>query len=188
MNKIENVEPKGRKDSADQKNKKANRKVSEYGRQLQEKQLVKRTYGMRERQFKRFFENAVRMKGAPGENLLSMLECRLDNAFYRLKMAASRVQARQLITHGHVMVNGGKVYSPSYLVTIGDEISLDPAMIGQTKFIEQVIDKRLKLGIKTPDWLELDKKNYKGRVLRAPVREDLQTPVQDHLIVELYSK
>lgn len=170
------------------KEKRTGRKMSEYGRQLYEKQQVKRTYGMRERQFRRFFANAVRMQGAPGENLLSMLESRLDNVFYRLKMATSRIQARQLITHGHVFVNGKKVSSPSFLVSVGDEIALNPAMLEQAKFIEQVVDKRLKLGIKVPDWLELDKKTYKGRVLRAPVRADLQVPVEDHLIVELYSK
>ncbi len=175
------------KDS-NEKEKRPARKMSEYGRQLHEKQKVKHMYGMRERQFRRFFENAVRSKGAPGDNLLSYLERRIDNVFYRLKMATSREQSRQLVVHGHVFVNGKRVNSPSYLVSIGDEISLNPSMLEQKPFMEQVVDKRLNLGIKIPDWLELDKKGYKGRVLRYPARADLQVPIEDSLIVELYSK
>lgn len=171
-----------------EKEKRSARKMSEYGRQLYEKQKVKRMYGMRERQFHRFFSNAVQAKGAPGDNLLSFLERRLDNVFYRLKMATSRLQSRQLIVHGHVLVNGKKVYSPSYLVAIGDEITIDPKMKEHKTFIEQVVNKRLNLGIKVPDWLELDKKEYIGRVLRYPIRTDLQVPIEDSLIVELYSK
>ncbi len=163
-------------------------KMSEYGRQLQEKQKVKQMYGMRERQFRRFFANAVQAQGAPGDNLLSLLERRLDNVFYRLKMATTRTQARQVIVHGHVLVNGRKVSSPSFLVSEGDEISLIPSALEQKPFMEQVVDKRLNLGIKVPEWLELDKKVYKGRVLRLPVRTDIQAPIEDHLIVELYSK
>lgn len=164
------------------------KKMSEYGRQLSEKQKVKHMYNMRERQFRRFFTIAVHTKGAPGDNLLSLLERRLDNVFYRLKMATSRKQARQLIVHGHVLVNGKKVSSPSYLVSIGDQISLNPAMQEHKPFLGQVVDKRLNLGIKVPEWLELDKKSYKGIVLRYPVRSDLQVPIEDSLIVELYSK
>lgn len=170
------------------KEKRPARKMSEYGRQLHEKQKVKQMYGMRERQFRRFFENAVRAQGAPGDNLLSSLERRIDNVFYRLKMTTSREQARQLIVHGHVFVNGKRVTSPSFLVEVGDEVSLNPAMLEHKQFMEQVVDKRLNLGIKVPDWLELDKKAYKGRVLRYPVRADLQVPIEDYLIVELYSK
>ena len=175
------------KNGAD-KEKRPARKMSEYGRQLHEKQKVKEMYGMRERQFRRFFENAVRSKGAPGDNLLSFLERRIDNVFYRLKMATSRTQARQLVVHGHVFVNGKRVSSPSYLVQVGDEISLNPAKLQQKAFMEQIVDKRLNLGIKVPEWLELDKKAYKGRVLRNPERADLQVPIEDYLIVELYSK
>lgn len=170
------------------KTKRPGKKMSEYGRQLHEKQKVKEMYGMRERQFRRFFDKAVHEKGAPGDNLLSFLERRLDNVFYRLKMATSRSQARQLIVHGHVQVNGKKVSSPSYLVSIGDEILLDPNMLQEKKFLEQVVDKRLNLGIKVPEWLELDKKMHKGRILRNPVRTDIQVPIEDYLIVELYSK
>ncbi len=164
------------------------KKMSEYGRQLSEKQKVKHMYNMRERQFRRFFSIAVHTKGAPGDNLLSLLERRLDNVVYRLKLATTRKQARQLIVHGHMVVNGKKVSSPSYQVSVGDTITLSPTSLEQKAFLTQVVDKRLNLGIKVPDWLELDKKSYKGSVLRDPVRSDLQVPIEDHLIVELYSK
>ncbi|TET36631.1 30S ribosomal protein S4 [Candidatus Dependentiae bacterium] len=164
------------------------KKMSEYGRQLSEKQKVKHMYNMRERQFRRFFSIAVHTKGAPGDNLLSLLERRLDNVVFRLKMATSRKQARQLIVHGHMVVNGKKVSSPSYQVSVGDTITLSPSSLEQKAFLTQVVDKRLNLGIKVPEWLELDKKSYKGSVLRDPVRSDLQVPIEDHLIVELYSK
>lgn len=165
------------------------KKTSEYGKQLEEKQKVRNEYGMRERQFKRFFAIALQSReGAPGENLLSLLERRLDNTLYRLKMATTRVQARQIIVHGHVLVNNKKVYSPSYLVSVNDEISLSPTVSNKPVFLEQVVDKRMKIGIKVPEWLELDKKDRKGRVLRNPVRADIQMPIEEHLIVELYSK
>jgi small subunit ribosomal protein S4 len=165
------------------------RKTTEYGRQLDEKQKVKNMYGMRERQFKRFFKDAVKSReGVPGEILLSLLERRLDNTVYRLKMATTRLQARQIIVHGHVLVNGKKIYSPSYLVEVDDVITLAENVSQKTVFLENVIDKRLKMGIKVPEWLELDKKDRKGRVLRLPVRADIQVPIEEHLIVELYSK
>lgn len=165
------------------------RKTTEYGRQLDEKQKVKDMYGMRERQFKRFFKDAVKSReGVPGEILLSLLERRLDNAVYRLKMATSRPQARQIVVHGHVLVNGKKIYSPSYLVDVDDVISLAENVAQKTVFLENVVDKRLKMGIKVPEWLELNKVDRKGRVLRLPVRADIQVPVEEHLIVELYSK
>ncbi len=165
------------------------RKQSEYGKQLSEKQKVKEMYGLREKPFKRFFGIAIKSReGMPGENLLSLLERRLDNTLYRLKLATSRTQARQMIVHGHVMLNGRKVYSPSSLVTVNDEVSLDPKVLNKPVFLEQVVDKRLNIGIKVPEWLELDKKDRKGRVLRHPVRSDIQAPIEEHLIVELYSK
>lgn len=165
------------------------RKLTGYGRQLEEKQKVKELYGMRERQFRRFFGIAVKAQvGAPGENLLSLLERRLDNVVYRLKMATTRTQARQIVTHGHILVNNKRVYSPSYLVSVNDEISLAPNVAQKAAFLEQVVDKRLKIGIKVPDWLELDKKERKGRVLRNPARADIQVPVEEHMIVELYSR
>lgn len=164
------------------------KKLSEYGKQLLEKQKLKEMYGMRERQFKRFFEVATKSEGAPGANLLSLLERRLDNVLYRLKLANTRSQARQVIVHGHVMINGKKVYSPSYWVSAGEEVSLAPNVLDKGKFLEQVIDKRLNIGVKVPEWLELVKKDRKGNVLRLPVRSDVQSPIEEHLIVELYSK
>jgi small subunit ribosomal protein S4 len=172
----------------DKKPAKRSRKMSEYGTQLEEKQKVKKMYGMLEKQFRRFFDIAVHAHGAPGENLLSLLERRLDNVLYRLKLAVSRSQARQIIVHGHILINGKKVYSPSYLVSVNDEISLADNVLSKKAFVDSVIDKRLNIGIKVPEWLELDKKDRKGRVLRYPVRSDIQVPIEEHLIVELYSK
>ncbi|MBT3455910.1 30S ribosomal protein S4, partial [bacterium] len=134
------------------------RKLSEYGKQLMEKQKVKREYGVREKQFRRFFSIATRMEGAPGENLLSLLERRIDNVLYRLKLAVTRQQARQIIVHGHVLVNGKKVSSPSSFVCVDDVISLNQKTSSKEKFLEQVVDKRLNIGIKVPEWLELNKK------------------------------
>ncbi|HEV2601656.1 MAG TPA: 30S ribosomal protein S4 [Candidatus Babeliales bacterium] len=172
-----------------EKSQKRTRKLSEYGRQLEEKQKVKEMYGVREKQFKRFFKNAAQMRaGSPGENLLNFLERRLDNTLYRLKLATTRSQARQVIVHGHVLVNGKKVNSPSYLVSVNEVITLASNVADKNNFLEQVIDKRLNVGIKVPEWLELDKQKRMGRVLRFPVRTDIQTPIEEHLIVELYSK
>jgi small subunit ribosomal protein S4 len=164
------------------------KKVSEYGRQLSEKQKVKEMYGLCERQFVKFFAIAVREQGATGENLLRLLESRLDNTVYRLKMASTRTQARQIVVHGHILVNGKKVYSPSYQVKTGDVITLDERVVQKTAFLDQVVEKRMKMGIKVPDWLELNKKDRIGRVLREPARADIQMPIEEHLIVEFYSK
>jgi small subunit ribosomal protein S4 len=181
-----------REESADkqqQQQKAPRRKLSEYGKQLQEKQKVKEMYGLRERQFKRFFSVASKQRdGGPGENLLSLLERRLDNVVYKLKMATTRTQARQIITHGHVLVNGKKVYSPSFLVSLEDVVSLSERVSKMETFLRDVVEKRMKVGIKVPEWLELDKKDRFGRVLRLPVRADIQVPIEEHLIVELYSK
>ncbi len=171
-----------------EKKKTSMKKLSEYGKQLQEKQKVKKMYGMREAQFKRIFKMAVKSEAATGESLLSLLERRLDNVLYRLKLASTRPQARQAIVHGLVIVNGKKVSSPSYLVGINDVISYKPKVLEKKVFIEEVIDKRLSTGIKVPDWVELSKNDRKGRVLRFPVRADITTPIEEHLIVELYSK
>ncbi len=177
------------KKKSDEKQTKRPRKTSEYGKQLAEKQKVKEMYGLRERQFRKFFAQAVKMQvGAPGENLLNLLERRLDNTLYRLKMAVSREQARQIIVHGHVHVNGRRVSSPSYLVSVSDVVSLNPKVLEMKTFMEQAIEKRLKMGIKVPEWLELHKGEYKGTVLREPARADVQAPIEENLIVELYSK
>ncbi len=178
----------GAESGAKVEKKKSMKKLSEYGRQLQEKQKVKKMYGMREAQFKRMFGIAVKSEAATGESLLSLLERRLDNVLYRLKLATTRPQARQAVVHGLVCVNGMKVSSPSYLVALNDEISYKPAVLEKTAFLQEVIDKRLATGIKVPDWVELDKKDRKGRILRFPVRADITTPIEEHLIVELYSK
>jgi small subunit ribosomal protein S4 len=183
------MDQKEREQSTAQQGKRPPRKQSEYGKQLSEKQKVKEMYGLREKQFKRFFGVAIRSReGVPGENLLSLLERRLDNTLYRLKLATTRTQARQMIVHGHVMVNGEKVYSPSFLVKVNNEIALDPKVMEKKIFLEQVVDKRLNIGIKVPEWLELNKTDRKGRVLRNPVRSDIQAPIEEHLIVELYSR
>jgi len=175
-------------DTQERSSQKRSKKLSEYGKQLAEKQKVKEMYGMREKQFQRFYANAVHSQGAPGETLLSMLERRLDNVMYRLKFAVTRRQARQIITHGHVTVNRRKVYSPSFLVSVNDVIALASNVADKKEFVEQVIDKRLNIGIKVPEWLELDKQDKKGQVLRLPVRSDIQTPIEEYLIVEMYSK
>jgi|SRR5579863_2183599 len=166
----------------------AKRKLSEYGKQLYEKQRVKDMYGMRERQFRRFFEKAVRSEGASGENLMSLLERRLDNTVYRLKMATTRLQARKMIAHGHVLVNNSRVSAPSYLVSLNDVITLDERSQSKTGFMEQVVDKKMKTAIKVPEWLELNKQERKGIVLRYPAIADIQVPIGVHLIVEFYSK
>lgn len=179
----------GQKDkNQKQQPQKRGKKLSEYGIQLREKQKVKEMYGMREKQFRRFFDKATRTEGSAGENLLSLLERRLDNVVYRLKLAMTRTQARQVVVHGHVLVNGKKVHSPSYLVSIDDVVSLNPKVDKKEKFLEQVIDKRLNIAIKVPEWLELNKNERKGNILRFPVRTDIQAPIEEHLIVELYSK
>ena len=175
--------------SENQSAKKSFKRVSEYGKQLQEKQKVKEMYGMREKQFRRFYSLATTAtQGAPGENLLNLLERRIDNVVYRLKMATTRAQARQMIVHGHIKINGRKVTSPSSFINVNDVISLTDRALKNDVLLEQVIDKRMSIGIKVPEWLELIKKDRAGKVLRLPVRADLQAPIEEYLIVEMYSK
>lgn len=164
------------------------RKLSEYGQQLVEKQKVKHMYGMRERQFRRFYDEAARNKQATGDALLSLLERRLDNVVYRLKFAASREQARQIIVHGHIRVDGIKVTSPSYVVSLHEEIALAPRSCQRAAFMEFVVAKRMKKAVKPPEWLELDKDGVRGRVLREPVRSDIKVPIEDYRIIAFYSK
>jgi|SaaInlStandDraft_4_1057021.scaffolds.fasta_scaffold02308_4 small subunit ribosomal protein S4 len=164
------------------------KKLSEYGKQLKEKQKVKLIYGMREKQFRRFFKTAFVRHGVTGENLLSDLERRLDNVVFRLKMALSRTQARQMIVHGHINVNGKRVKTPSYLVDVDDVISLNARVSNKKVFIENVVDKRMNIGIKVPEWVELQKDVRQGKILRLPIRSDITAPIEEHLIVELYSK
>ncbi len=165
------------------------RRGSEYKRQLVEKQRLKlKIYKMRERQFKRFFELASRDKtNGTGDNLLSYLERRLDNAVFRLKLATSRRHARQMVVHGHFMVNGKYVKSPSYLVKVNDVISLaDKSKSSET--LKSAFEKRFQSSVKVPDWLSFDADNLRGVVLRLPVRTDIPTKIETSLIVELYSK
>ena len=160
-------------------------KVSDYGLQLREKQKVRRIYGILEKQFRSYFEHADRMKGVTGENLLALLERRLDNVIYRLGFASSRTEARQLVRHNHFQLNGRKVNIPSIQVRAGDvlivkEKSRNIACINES--LEAVVRRGV------PQWLELDKETYKGVVKTIPVREDITMPIQEQLIVELYSK
>ncbi|MCX5924036.1 MAG: 30S ribosomal protein S4 [Candidatus Dependentiae bacterium] len=180
--------PAGAGQQGEQTAKKSFKRVSEYGRQLQEKQKVKQMYGMREKQFRRFYQEASDMEGVPGENLLNLLERRLDNVVYRLKMAISCSQARQMVVHGHILVNGIRVTKPSYFVSIGDVVGLHASVLNKAEFLETVVDKRMNIAIKVPEWLELVKQNRTGKVLRYPTRNDVQYPVEEHMIVALYSK
>ncbi|MDN5331575.1 MAG: small subunit ribosomal protein [Tepidanaerobacteraceae bacterium] len=161
------------------------RKLSEYGLQLREKQKAKRIYGVLEQQFKIYFEEASRRKGVTGENLLRLLECRLDNVVYRLGFAKSRAQARQVVRHGHIEVNGKKVDIPSYQVRPGDVIAVREKSRSLDLFKEMA---ELGKGRVLPEWLSVNYDTLTGEVLRYPNREDIDVPIQEHLIVELYSK
>jgi len=163
----------------------ARRKHSDYGVQLREKQRLKRMFGLLERQFRNYFEKAEKKKGVTGTNLLVFLERRLDNIVYRMGFASSRAEARLLVTQNHFLVNGKKVTIPSYLVSAGDTISVKEKSRKVTRIIESMgtVARR---GI--PQWLELDKDQFQGVVKMLPAREDITTPIQEQLVVELYSK
>jgi small subunit ribosomal protein S4 len=157
-----------------------------YGLQLREKQKVKRTYGLLERQFRSYFHKAEIAKGPTGENLIVMLERRLDNVVKRIGLAGSHAQARQLVLHGHVTVNGRKVNIPSFLVSVGDEVILKPNMHQNTMVLEA---RNVAQSQNMVPWLDIDRDNFKARVVAMPKRENVQTPVfNEQLIVELYSK
>jgi len=160
------------------------KKVSEYGLQLREKQKVKRAYGMLESQFERYYRIAERMKGKSGENLLKLLESRLDNVVYRLGLADSRPQARQTVLHGHILVNGKKVDIPSYKISVGDEISVKKKSADTDRFKEL----RESEARPMPAWLSMDNANLTGKIVSEPEREDMDLTVEEHLIVEYYSK
>ena len=164
------------------------KRVTEYKIQLREKQKTKAMYGMLERQFSIFYKRADLKKGATGENLLRMLECRLDNVVYRLGFANSRAQARQLINHRHFSVNGKGTDIPSFIVKEGDVIAVKDNSKEAKIFKEIMADENIAARIATPAWLELNKDEMKGKVIRLPEREDLPQDVKENLIVELYSK
>jgi len=161
------------------------KKLSEYGIQLREKQKAKRFYGVLESQFRKYYEMAIRKKGITGEILLQILESRLDNVVYRMGFGTSRAEARQLVTHVKFLVKGGKGNIPSYLIKEGDviEVAENSRKLERFKEILDVTGSKV-----IPKWLEVDHENMKGRVISLPAREDIDLPIQEHLIVELYSK
>jgi len=160
-------------------------KIVGYGLQLREKQKAKRMYFTQEGQFRNYFEKAARSKGVTGELLLQQLERRLDTVVYRIGFGVSRRQARQLVRHGHVSVNGRKVDIPSFQCSVGDEVTIREAS-RKLPLLEQA--KEFAAHGNAPTWLEIDRDNYRGKVLALPKREDIQLPVNEQLIVELYSK
>ena len=160
-------------------------KVSAYGVQLREKQKVRRIYGLLEKQFRGYFAKADRLKGVTGENLLSLLERRLDNVVYRLGFASSRTESRQLVRHGHFTLNGRKINVPSIQLKVGDVIVLREKS-AKIASINDALEAVARRGV--PQWLELDKDALKGSLKALPIREDITTPIQEQLVVELYSK
>ena len=160
-------------------------KLMGYGLQLREKQKVKRTYGVLENQFRRYFESADRQRGITGETLLQLLECRFDNVIYRLGLATSRPQARQLVRHGHFFVNERRVTIPSYSLRVGDTVTVQNKS-NKNVSIQHAIEEVKGRGI--PDWLTFDGEKLSGKVSSLPTREQINLPVQEQLIVELYSK
>lgn len=160
------------------------RKQSQYGIQLREKQKARRAYGVMEGQFRLYFQKANRMHGVTGENLLILLERRLDNVVYRLGLGESRPQARQLVSHGHILVNGNKVDIPSYLVNVGDEITVKQ----RSQDIDHIKELREEGNRNLPKWLTLDNEPLKGTVIAMPQRDDIDLTIEEHQIVELYSR
>ncbi len=161
------------------------KKVSNYGSQLREKQKVRRIYGILEKQFRLYFEKAERMKGVTGENLLQLLELRLDNVVFRMGFGESRAEARQLVRHGHFTVNGKKVNIPSYQVGLNDLIAVKAKSKSSDKFKELAEAAEAK---NPPQWLTVNAEMMEARVISLPAREDIDMPIEEHLIVELYSK
>ena len=165
--------------------KRSNRKMSEYGLQLREKQKAKFIYGVLEKPFRNYFEKAQRMNGMTGDNLMILLESRLDNVVSRMGFARTRREARQIVDHKHVLVNGKQVNIPSYLVKAGDTVEIKEAKKSSPRYKEIV---EVTGGRMVPDWLEVDQENLKGTVKELPAREAIDVPVDEMLIVELYSK
>ncbi len=165
--------------------KQSRRKQSEYGLQLNEKQKVKFIYGVLEKQFRKYYVMATKQTGITGQNLLQILESRLDNVVFRLGLANTRKEARQIVNHGHILVNGKKVDIPSYLVKPGDVVSVREKSKGSAR-MKEIVETNEKRVI--PKWLSMDKNKLEGRVLQLSDREDIDYDVEEHLIVELYSK
>ena len=161
------------------------RKLSEYGTQLREKQKVRRAYGILEGQFRHYFELANKKEGVTGENLLTILESRLDNVVYKLGLAVSRPEARQLVSHAHFTVNGKKVNIPSYMVKPGDVIAVREKSRSSAKFEAILASTESRI---VPKWLDMNRDTMEGRVVAFAEREDIDLPIEEHLIVELYSK
>ncbi len=164
---------------------KRRRKESEYGLQLREKQKAKFIYGVLEKQFRRYYERALRMPGVTGDNLMTLLECRLDNVVFRLGFARTRKEARQTVRHGHFTVNGRRVDIPSYLVKPGDVVAVGEKFRDLLPIKEALIQSER---FEVPGWLEVDIEKLSGNVLSLPAREQISTDIQEQLIVELYSK
>ena len=160
-------------------------KKSEYGLQLQEKQKVRFVYGILEKQFRMYYEKAERMGGNTGNNLLQLVERRLDNVVYRLGFAATRREARQLVNHGHFAVNGKRVDIPSYLVSLNDVIAVCEKSASNNRFKKMKEDNAF---VAAPKWLDRDKNNLSGKVIAMPTKDDIDFEIAEHLIVELYSK
>lgn len=160
------------------------KKVTEYGLQLREKQKVRRFYGIQESQMRKYFGMADRMQGITGENLLKLLELRLDNIIYRMGFASSRAEARQLATHGHFTVNGSKVDIPSSVLKVGDVIEVKNRSKNSLKF-KELVENHKGNAVR---WLDVSPEELKGRIVAEPAREDIDIPIEEHLIVELYSK
>lgn len=160
-------------------------KVSEYGLQLREKQKVKFVYGVLERQFHNYYEKAIKMNGVKGENLMCLLELRLDNTFFRLGFGRTRAEARQTVMHGHVLVNGKRVDIPSYQVAVGDVITIKEGSRSSTHIKDVLENTSYRI---VPRWLEADPANFTGKVLEVPTREQIDIPVNETLIIELYSR
>ena len=159
------------------------KKQSEYGNQLREKQKTKRFYGLQETQFRNLFDKAAKKSGITGENLLILLETRLDNVVFRLGLASSRKEARQLVTHGHFTVNGKKATIPSMELKAGDVVKVKDKSASSPKF-KEIKD----MIITVPAWMSVDTEKLEGKILALPTRDQIDTPVAEHLIVELYSK
>lgn len=161
----------------------ARKKITEYGTQLREKQKVKRAYGIQEKQFRKYYDMANNMKGIVGENMLTLLERRLDNVVYRMGIGASRAESRQIVNHGHITVNGKTVNIPSYLISVDDVVA-----IKENKRDKEMFKSLKDVKVVYPKWLEFDSAKLSGKVNALPQRDDIDLNIQEHLIVELYSK